>query len=193
MMGPTRLARFLERHAAALGPPPSKYALRKAAAAASTPRSSWPRCAARTRTGKPCKAPPARDTRRDPVCGWYRPVKSGRCRLHGGLSTGPTPEGRRRIAEAARARYDAGVEAQGGERPSVALALAVRRLLDRQPMTHVMTGTDCTRTELRRVAARRPVMPDVVYVLEARLLEGTRIGGTVGVSVSGNHQRGGMP
>ena len=42
-------------------------------------------CGARTRKGTPCK-------RKD----IYR---SGRCRLHGGLSTGPrTPEGKRRSA-----------------------------------------------------------------------------------------------
>jgi len=42
-----------------------------------------PRCGARARrTGKPCQAPA---------------MKNGRCRLHGGLSTGPrTPEGKAR-------------------------------------------------------------------------------------------------
>jgi hypothetical protein len=48
--------------------------------------SSVPRCGAKTRCGSLCKQPA---------------MKSGRCRLHGGKSTGPrTPEGRRRIAEA---------------------------------------------------------------------------------------------
>lgn len=48
---------------------------------------SAPRCGARCkRTGKPCKAPA---------------MANGRCRLHGGKSTGPkTPEGIRRIKEA---------------------------------------------------------------------------------------------
>ena len=42
-------------------------------------------CGARTRAGTPCK-------RRDLYA-------SGRCRLHGGLSTGPTsPEGKARVA-----------------------------------------------------------------------------------------------
>jgi hypothetical protein len=41
------------------------------------------RCGAKTRTGTPCRRPA---------------MPNGRCRLHGGLSTGPrTPEGRRRI------------------------------------------------------------------------------------------------
>ena len=51
-----------------------------------------PRCGAHARsTGKPCAAPT--------VAGRTR------CKLHGGKSTGPrTPEGRRRVAEASRAR-----------------------------------------------------------------------------------------
>ena len=57
-----------------------------------------PRCGARCRDGSSCKAPPVWDRRLD------RPV-NGRCRMHGGLSTGPrTQEGRRRIAESNRAR-----------------------------------------------------------------------------------------
>lgn len=47
-------------------------------------------CGARCRDGHPCRAP-AR--------------KNGRCRIHGGLSTGPrTVEGRRRISEMQRTR-----------------------------------------------------------------------------------------
>ena len=46
-------------------------------------------CGAKTRAGTPCK-------RRDLYA-------NGRCRLHGGLSTGPTtPEGKRRAAENGR-------------------------------------------------------------------------------------------
>ena len=45
-----------------------------------------PRCGAKTRAGCPCKGPA---------------MKNGRCRMHGGASTGPrTPEGRARIAAA---------------------------------------------------------------------------------------------
>lgn len=46
-------------------------------------RGSWPRCGARTKaTGQPCRA---------------RALPNGRCKFHGGLSTGPkTPEGKRR-------------------------------------------------------------------------------------------------
>lgn len=49
-------------------------------------------CGARTRKGTPCRA---------------RAINSkGRCKFHGGLSTGPrTPEGRARIAEAQRERW----------------------------------------------------------------------------------------
>ncbi len=60
-----------------------------AAADRSTARVS---CGARTRNGTPCRAK-------------SEPGKS-RCRLHGGLSTGPkTVEGRDRIAEAQRRRW----------------------------------------------------------------------------------------
>jgi len=45
-----------------------------------------PRCGAKTRKGAPCQAPA---------------MKNGRCRLHGGKSTGPkTPEGIERIRQA---------------------------------------------------------------------------------------------
>lgn len=59
------------------------------------PRSRLPRCGARTRAGHPCRAP-----------GYRRPADSaprnGRCRMHGGLSTGPrTAEGKTRCRAAA--------------------------------------------------------------------------------------------
>jgi len=48
-----------------------------------------PMCGARTRSGRPCRAPGV--------------GKGGRCRMHGGLSTGPRTEaGRQCVAEAAR-------------------------------------------------------------------------------------------
>jgi hypothetical protein len=54
--------------------------------------SKAPRCGARTRRGTPCKLP----AEKNPKTGLRK-----RCRLHGGLSTGPvTSEGRRRIIEA---------------------------------------------------------------------------------------------
>lgn len=57
-----------------------------------------PRCGAKCRGGSLCQAPPVWDKRRD------RPI-NGRCRMHGGLSTGPkTEEGRQRIAESNRSR-----------------------------------------------------------------------------------------
>lgn len=61
----------------------------------------FPRCGARARTrgGRPCEAPPVLDP-------WTRRPRNGRCKLHGGRSTGPrTAEGRRRIAEAQRKRW----------------------------------------------------------------------------------------
>lgn len=52
-----------------------------------------PRCGARTKTtGKPCQAPAVHG--------------KGKCRLHGGASTGPrTDAGKARIAEAQRQRW----------------------------------------------------------------------------------------
>ncbi len=50
-------------------------------------------CGAKTRKGVPCKA---------------RGLANGRCRFHGGLSTGPrTREGRLKIAAAQRRRWEA--------------------------------------------------------------------------------------
>ena len=64
----------------------------------SSPKRERPRCGARCRDGSPCNAPPVWNKSLD------RPV-NGRCRMHGGLSTGPrTEEGRQRIAESNRSR-----------------------------------------------------------------------------------------
>jgi len=63
-----------------------------------TRRRDRPRCGAMTRKGTPCRAPVVWDKERD------RP-RNGRCKLHGGLSTGAkTEEGRRRQREGIR-RY----------------------------------------------------------------------------------------
>ena len=68
---------------------------------ACTPKRLRPRCGARCRTGRRCQAPVVWDADANAP-------RNGRCRLHGGLSTGPrTPEGRRRIGEAARLRAQA--------------------------------------------------------------------------------------
>ena len=55
----------------------------------------YARCGAHARsTGEPCKA---------------KALPNGRCRNHGGLSTGPkTPEGRKAIAQASRQRMASG-------------------------------------------------------------------------------------
>ena len=59
-------------------------------------REDRPRCGARTRRGDPCRA----------LVVWPKGGKPrARCRMHGGLSTGPrTAEGRERIAESNRRR-----------------------------------------------------------------------------------------
>ena len=54
--------------------------------------STAPRCGAKTRRGKECQAPA---------------MRNGRCRMHGGSSTGPrTPEG---LARSRRARWKHGL------------------------------------------------------------------------------------
>jgi len=59
------------------------------------------RSGARCRDGHACRAPVVWDAARD------RPV-NGRCKLHGGMSTGPkTPEGKQRCAEGRRAYWAA--------------------------------------------------------------------------------------
>ena len=61
-----------------------------------TPKAERPRCGARCRDGHPCQARAVWDRERGEV-------RNGRCRMHGGLSTGPqTEEGKRRSLEGAR-------------------------------------------------------------------------------------------
>jgi hypothetical protein len=70
------------------------------------------RCGAKTRSGQPCKAP----------CVWNHETdtpRNGRCKLHGGLSTGPTTdEGRQRSIAALKAGHRRWRERQqrGGQR-----------------------------------------------------------------------------
>jgi len=60
------------------------------------------KCGAKTRHGTPCQMKPV--------------SRSRRCRLHGGLSTGPkTAEGRERIAEAQRRRWAAWLAKRAGD------------------------------------------------------------------------------
>lgn len=50
-----------------------------------TPRSNRSKCGAKTRKGTPCIASSVWDEKNDKV-------RNGRCKLHGGLSTGPKTE-----------------------------------------------------------------------------------------------------
>src|SRR5919198_423716 len=102
-IGPKRLQRLIDQ-----GVNPAKLPLEERVAVsiammrilsqppACTPKRERPRCGAKCRTGWPCRRRAVWDEDND--C----PV-NGRCRNHGGMSTGPkTQEGRRRIGEAAR-------------------------------------------------------------------------------------------
>ncbi len=73
-------------------------------------RQSRPKCGARCRTGKPCRAPVVWDKANNRA-------RNQRCRMHGGLSTGPRTEaGRQRIREAQKKRWDAYRQKQADER-----------------------------------------------------------------------------
>jgi hypothetical protein len=62
-------------------------------------RNQRPECGAKCRDGHACRAPAVWDKLNN--C-----PRNGRCKLHGGKSTGPrTQEGRQRIAEAQRERW----------------------------------------------------------------------------------------
>ena len=75
-------------------------------------RSERPKCGAKCRDGHACKAPAVLDT----LYNCY--VRNGRCRNHGGLSTGPrTTAGKERIAEALRLRGQQRREAQKLQAP----------------------------------------------------------------------------
>jgi hypothetical protein len=55
-------------------------------------RANQIKCEARTRAGHPCRAPA---------------MDNGRCRMHGGLATGPnTPEGRESISRVQKSRWE---------------------------------------------------------------------------------------
>lgn len=74
-----------------------------------TPKRARPRCGARCRDGHSCQAPAVWDRERGEI-------RNGRCRMHGGLSTGPrTEEGRRRSREGARKGGRVSAERRRGE------------------------------------------------------------------------------
>jgi hypothetical protein len=107
-------------------------------------------CEARTRSGRPCRS---------------RPVSGRkRCRMHGGKSTGPrTPEGRRRVGEAARARWVAYALANGWRLPSPAARQAVAAI--KRSLGGSQHGTaralNVTVHDIRRVLAGLPSRPEV--------------------------------
>ena len=87
------------------------------------PKRDRPRCGAQCRDGHRCQARAVWDAETDAP-------RNGRCRLHGGVSTGlRTPEGRRRIGEAARQRA---VRAEA--LATYAHALATYKTLRESPM-----------------------------------------------------------
>ncbi|MFZ2315989.1 MAG: HGGxSTG domain-containing protein [Gammaproteobacteria bacterium] len=61
------------------------------------PRRMRGTCGAKTRIGTSCKAPPVWDKRRDKA-------RNGRCKLHGGKSTGPRTEAGREAIRASNRR-----------------------------------------------------------------------------------------
>jgi hypothetical protein len=75
-----------------------------------------PRCGARTRAGAPCRSPA---------------MPNGRCRMHGGCSTGPrTPEGLQRIVKARTVHGAYGAQMRELRRLMRALDEEQRRVLE---------------------------------------------------------------
>jgi hypothetical protein len=65
-----------------------------------TRRTNRGKCGAKTRKGSPCQAPPVWSKSQDKS-------KNGRCKLHGGLSTGPkTDNGKEAIRVSNRNRHN---------------------------------------------------------------------------------------
>lgn len=76
----------------------TRQALQTYRTTARPPKWARPKCGAKTRRGTPCQAP-AYWPKGEPA------PRNGRCRMHGGLSTGPrTPEGKAAIAASNRRR-----------------------------------------------------------------------------------------
>jgi len=111
------------------------------------PGAKIPRCGARTRTGERCLESPATHPRHP---GYY--VPSGRCRLHGGASTGPrTAEGKAAVSAAARRMWSQFSEAQGKVVPSEDLRARVSVFLDSCTWEQAMRATRLSRRTLLRV------------------------------------------
>ena len=115
---------------------------------------------------EPCGA----KTRNGGRCGEL--VRAGRrCRLHGGASTGPrTVEGRRRIGDAARARYVRAALAEGWVFPTDELRAWVRRLKAAFDGSQNATARalGITWHGVRRVLVGLPVRRDESETLERR-------------------------
>jgi hypothetical protein len=162
------LFRSLRESMAALTPE-EDAAMSKRLHRAGEPRRLWGLCGARTRAGGACRARAARD-RWQP---WI-PTASGRCRVHGGASTGPrTNAGRARIATAQNARWCAVLEAEGRRRPAQEIRWFFANLLASTTLQHAMNETGFSRRQLERLARGRYCTPYELAVGGA-LLEGSR-------------------
>src|SRR5580704_886479 len=71
-----------------------------------------PRCGARTRSGTPCKGPA---------------MPNGRCRMHGGLSTGPKTEAGKAAIRASRTKHGRYSQASIADRRKVRAAIRALR------------------------------------------------------------------
>lgn len=95
--------------------------------------------------------------------------------MHGGASTGPrTPEGRRRVGDAARARYVSAAIAEGWVVISARLRAAVTSLVAANGgrINPVARELGISRHGVRRVLARLPSRPDEGSILELRFGRG---------------------
>ncbi len=88
--------------------------------------------------------------------------------MHGGASTGPrTPEGRKRVGDATRARWVAGALADGWSVADPHIERAVRALLasNRNSRNRTAQDLDLTPHALRRVLAGLPSRPEEIEAL----------------------------
>ena len=117
-------------------------------------------CGARTRSGAPCRSVPLTGKKR--------------CRMHGGGSTGPrTPEGRRKVGDAARARYVTEALAEGWIIVPFQVRAAVVALWKAKGglVNTTAKALGLSRSGVRRILAGLPSRPDEAVQLSGRLLK----------------------
>ena len=100
-----------------------------------------PRCGAKTRAGCPCRGPA---------------MKNGKCRMHGGASTGPSAKGRTRIAAARTIHGARGAAARAADRTITAIKRRGPVLI---AMAKAGSRVEDLAAPIRQIRATRPAGP----------------------------------